>query len=41
MLLPGVKMNTSDTDFATFDQLHLARFDGQTWAQLEGESASR
>ena len=41
MLLPGVKMNTSDTDFATFDQLGLARFDGQTWAQIEGESASR
>jgi len=41
MLLPGVKMNTSDTDFATFDRLELARFDGQTWAQIEGESASR
>jgi branched-chain amino acid transport system substrate-binding protein len=41
MLLPGVKMNTTDTDFATFDQLDLARFDGQTWAQVEGESASR
>jgi ABC-type branched-subunit amino acid transport system substrate-binding protein len=41
MLLPGVKINTSETDFATFDQLELARFDGQTWAQIEGESASR
>jgi branched-chain amino acid transport system substrate-binding protein len=41
MLLPGVKLNTSDTDFATFDQLELARFDGQTWAQIERKPGSR
>ena len=34
MLLPGIKINTSPTDFATFDRLELARFDGQTWAQI-------
>jgi len=41
LLLPGVKINTSETDYATFDRLGLARFDGQSWAQIEGESASR
>jgi branched-chain amino acid transport system substrate-binding protein len=31
LLLPGVKMNTSPTDFEPFDQLQLSKFDGTTW----------
>jgi branched-chain amino acid transport system substrate-binding protein len=30
-LLPGVKVNTSPTDFAPLSQLQLMRFKGQTW----------
>jgi branched-chain amino acid transport system substrate-binding protein len=36
MLLPGVKVNTSPTDFAPIEQEQLARFDGERWA-LFGE----
>jgi ABC-type branched-subunit amino acid transport system substrate-binding protein len=31
LLLPGIKMDTSPSDFAVFDQLQLVRFDGTTW----------
>ena len=40
LLLPGIKINTSATDFATFDRLELARFDGQTWVQLGSAEGS-
>jgi branched-chain amino acid transport system substrate-binding protein len=36
MLLPGIKINTSPTDFAPIEQEQLARFDGERWA-LFGE----
>jgi ABC-type branched-subunit amino acid transport system substrate-binding protein len=36
MLLPGVKINTSPTDFAPIEQEQLARFDGERWV-LFGE----
>jgi branched-chain amino acid transport system substrate-binding protein len=35
-LLPGVKVNTSATDFAPLSQLQLMRFKGETW-ELFGE----
>ncbi|MDB4985617.1 MAG: branched-chain amino acid transporter substrate-binding protein [Myxococcaceae bacterium] len=35
LLLPGVKINTSATDFEPFDQLQLAKFDGKTWVAAE------
>jgi len=35
MLLPGIKINTSPTDFAPMNQVQLARFDGERW-QLFG-----
>ncbi|HKU08218.1 MAG TPA: ABC transporter substrate-binding protein [Bradyrhizobium sp.] len=35
-LLPGVKVNTSATDFAPLSQLQLQRFKGETW-ELFGE----
>ena len=30
-LLPGVKINTSATDFAPLEQLQLEKFEGETW----------
>jgi ABC-type branched-subunit amino acid transport system substrate-binding protein len=36
MLLPGIKINTSATDFAPIEQEQLAKFDGERWA-LFGE----
>ncbi len=36
MLLPGIKINTSATDFAPIEQEQLARFDGERWV-LFGE----
>jgi branched-chain amino acid transport system substrate-binding protein len=31
MLLPGVKINTSPTDFYPIEQGQLAKFDGERW----------
>jgi len=36
LLLPGIKVNTSPTDFAPIEQEQLAKFDGERWA-LFGE----
>jgi len=36
MLLPGIKINTSASDFAPIKQIQLARFDGERW-QLFGQ----
>jgi ABC-type branched-subunit amino acid transport system substrate-binding protein len=36
MLLPGIKVNTSPTDFAPIEQEQLAKFDGERWV-LFGE----
>jgi branched-chain amino acid transport system substrate-binding protein len=33
-LLPGVKVNTSATDFAPLSQLQLMRFKGDTWERF-------
>ena len=33
-LLPGVKINTSATDFAPLSQLQLQRFKGETWERF-------
>jgi branched-chain amino acid transport system substrate-binding protein len=30
-LLPGIKVNTSATDFAPLSQLQLMKFKGETW----------
>jgi branched-chain amino acid transport system substrate-binding protein len=38
-LLPGIKINTSPTDFAPIDQLQLMRFKGQKW-ELFGDIMS-
>jgi branched-chain amino acid transport system substrate-binding protein len=38
-LLPGVKVNTSPTDFAPLSQLQLERFKGETW-ELFGDVIS-
>jgi branched-chain amino acid transport system substrate-binding protein len=31
MLLPGIMVNTSPTDFAPVKQMQMQRFNGQTW----------
>jgi branched-chain amino acid transport system substrate-binding protein len=31
MLLPGIKVNTSPTDFSPIKQMQMARFDGERW----------
>ena len=36
LLLPGIAINTSPTDFAPIEQLQLMKFVGQTW-QLFGD----
>ena len=36
MLLPGITINTSPTDFAPIKQIQMARFDGARW-QLFGQ----
>ena len=36
MLLPGVKIDTSPTDFYPIEQMQLAKFDGERWV-LFGE----
>ena len=33
-LLPGIKVNTSATDFAPLSQLQLERFKGETWERF-------
>jgi branched-chain amino acid transport system substrate-binding protein len=38
-MLPGVKLNTSATDFAPISQLQLQRFKGEKW-ELFGEIIS-
>jgi len=39
MLLPGITINTSPTDFAPIKQVQMARFDGERW-QLFGSVIS-
>jgi ABC-type branched-subunit amino acid transport system substrate-binding protein len=39
VLLPGIKINTSPTDFFPIEQMQLMRFNGQTW-ELFGEIIS-
>ncbi len=34
LLLPGIKINTSATDFRTIKQMQLQRFDGNRWVRL-------
>jgi ABC-type branched-subunit amino acid transport system substrate-binding protein len=34
MLLPGIRINTSPTDFYPIEQVQLVRFDGKTWVRF-------
>ena len=34
VLLPGIKINTSPTDFAPIESVQLARFDGKEWVRF-------
>jgi len=39
-LLPGIRINTSPTDFYPIEQVQLIRFDGKTWVRF-GELRTR
>ena len=39
-LLPGIRINTSPTDFYPIEQVQLMRFDGKSWVRF-GEMMSR
>jgi branched-chain amino acid transport system substrate-binding protein len=34
MLLPGIRVNTSPTDFYPVEQMQLMRFDGKQWVRF-------
>jgi branched-chain amino acid transport system substrate-binding protein len=34
MLLPGIRINTSPTDYYEVQQLQLGRFDGKCWVRF-------
>ena len=40
MLLPGIKINTSPTDYFPLEQVQLIRFDGTRWVRF-GEVFNR
>jgi branched-chain amino acid transport system substrate-binding protein len=40
MLLPGIRINTSQSDFYPIEQVQLIRFDGKTWVRF-GDIVSR
>ena len=40
MLLPGIRVNTSATDYDPIEQLQLMRFDGKEWVRF-GEMTGR
>jgi branched-chain amino acid transport system substrate-binding protein len=31
LLLPGIRLNTSPTDFSPIEQMQLAKFNGRNW----------
>jgi branched-chain amino acid transport system substrate-binding protein len=34
MLLPGIKVNTSPTDFYPIEQLQMQQFNGERWVPI-------
>jgi branched-chain amino acid transport system substrate-binding protein len=36
MLLPGIKVNTSPTDYYPLKQVQLMKFDGRQWVRFGG-----
>lgn len=34
MLLPGIRVNTSPTDYQAVKQVQLVRFDGKRWVRF-------
>ena len=36
MLLPGIKLNTSPTDYYPIKQVQLMKFDGKQWVRFGG-----
>ena len=40
-LLPGVRMNTTLTDYVPFKQMQMRRFDGTRWVRFDEMMARR
>lgn len=38
MLLPGIKLNTTSTDYTPIKEMRLMRFDGQKWVSFDENS---
>jgi hypothetical protein len=38
LLLPGITLNTSPTDYLPIKQLRETRFNGKFWESLEGDT---
>jgi branched-chain amino acid transport system substrate-binding protein len=36
MLLPGVRINTTPTDYRVIKAMQLGRFDGKSWVRFGG-----
>ncbi len=42
MMLPGVQLNTTPQDYAPYESLRMAQFEGSSWKLMDesGKSAS-
>ena len=42
MMLPGIQLNTTPQDYAPYESLHMAKFEGSSWKLIDevGTSAS-
>ena len=42
MLLPGIQLNTTPNDYAPYESLRMAKFEGSSWKLIDdaGTSAS-
>jgi hypothetical protein len=42
MMLPGVQLNTTPQDYAPYESLRMAKFEGSSWKLMDasGKSAS-
>jgi len=41
ILLPGISVNTSPTDYRPIEQLHLMRYNGRNWEEIDADDRPR
>jgi hypothetical protein len=41
LLLPGVRVNTSPTDYRPIEQLRLMRYNGRNWEEIDADDRPR